>query len=272
MKVLKLFITILFSTGVLHSQNLILNGSFENNNATTNSVNLTTAWSTTVADCFEVDFGSMDLITSNTCGTASDGNWFVTCSPTGSVWPYLAFSFKLNSTLTFGAQYTLTFDKRYCGPNTSPIDIGLSNDSTLMGTAVHTFTAPLSNTWSSETYVFQAMLAANYLTVNIGVAGGTGTVGLDNFNLQPVVTGFDEAKLEEYKIFPNPSNGVLSISTKDKVNTIKVEVFNMVGDKVYQVILKKNELKIDVSCLPKGIYFIKIDDGEKKSIKKIILQ
>ncbi|HKR05072.1 MAG TPA: hypothetical protein VJY62_10610, partial [Bacteroidia bacterium] len=216
------------------SQNLVLNGSFENNTATGNTLNLTSAWSSTVADCFEVDGGSMDLITSNSCGTASDGNWFVTCSPQSGLWPYLAFSFKLSSPLIAGGPYSLTFDKRYCGPNTSPIDAGISNDSTQMGTIFHTFAAPLVNAWATETYIFQAMFAAKYLTVNIGVSGSTGTVGLDNFSLQPITTGINTFNDENFNLFFDPSSNILSVSFPAAAIKNKIVIYDVTGAKVYQ--------------------------------------
>lgn len=256
----------------LHSQNLILNGSFENNTATGNTLNLTSGWSTIVSDCFEVDGGSMDLITSNNCGIASDGNWYTTCSPQSGTWPYLAFSFKLNSTLILGAQYTLTFDKRYCGPNSSAIDIGISNDSTITGTPVHTFLAPLTNNWTQETYVFQAMLAAKYLTVNIGVTGSTGIVGVDNFSLQAGVVAITELADRNFILFFNPSNSVLSVSFSSIVHKKNIEIFNAIGERIYSANLKQQTSKeINLAELSTGIYFVKIYDGERIYSEKILI-
>ncbi len=240
------------------SQNLILNGSFENNTATVNTMALTTTWATTVANSFEVDGGQMDLITSNNCGTASDGNWFVTCSNVGGGWPYMAFSFKLSTTLIAGAQYTITFDKRYCGPNSSPIDIGVSNDSTVMGTAVHTFAAPLSTTWALETYVFQAPLAAKYVTVNVGVAGGTGTVGLDKFSLTAMATGVNEISAGEITVFPDASAGLFTVTLPAPANKMEIEIYTVTGERVWNSTVENTVSTIDMSKQAKGIYFYKI--------------
>ncbi|MEP7169719.1 MAG: T9SS type A sorting domain-containing protein [Bacteroidota bacterium] len=261
-----------------HSQNLIINGSFENNTATGNTLNLTTAWSSTVSDCFEVDGGSMDLITSNSCGVPSDGNWFVTCSPQNSLWPYLAFSFKLYAPIIAGASYTLTFDKRYCGPNSSPIDIGISDDSTMLGTFIHTFAAPLVNTWATETYIFQALSAAKYLTVNVGVSGGTGTIGLDNFSLQSIVTGIYTFADEKLKLFFNPSNKILTASFPKIASEKEITIYNAIGASVYQssIIPIESEQKseIDLSALTKGIYIVCLlaDDNEINYSEKIMIR
>jgi len=247
------------------SQNLVMNGSFETNTVSVNTLDITTAWAATVAHSFEVSAGMMDLITSNSCGTASDGNWFVTCSNPGSGWPYMSFSFKLTTTLTVGAQYTLSFDKRFCGPNSSPIDIGVSNDSTVMGTAVHTFAAPLINSWATETYLFQAPLSAKYLTVNVGVAGGTGTIGLDNFSLTAMATGIIEHANQTISVFPNPSSGIITVSNLNKSIKSTIEIYDVLGKKVYSSIIENQQnITIDLSKQATGIYFYRINNGDGK--------
>ena len=67
---LKLLITFLVANIVwsANAQNLILNGSFENNTATGNMTNLTTNWSNYVANSWQVDAGSMNLDSSFRCG------------------------------------------------------------------------------------------------------------------------------------------------------------------------------------------------------------
>ena len=260
-KIYSLLLVSIAIVTIAHSQNLILNGSFENNTASSNTFGLTSNWATTVANSFEVDGGQMDLITSNNCGTASDGNWYVTCSNTGGGWPYMAFSFKLSTTLTMGAQYTLTFDKRFCGPNSSPIEIGISNDSTSLASPVHTFAAPTLTTWATETYLFQAPLAAKYLTVNVGVTGGTGTVGLDKFSLTAVGVGINELASTEINISPNPSNGLFTVTLPTNSNKSELEVYNVLGEKVFHSSLENKVNTIDLNKQTLGIYFYKITNA-----------
>src|SRR6186713_2700709 len=87
-RIMKTFI-VLFSAMLLYnlsiSQNLLLNGSFESNAAIGNTFGLSTNWAATVSDSWEIDAGIMSLITSNNCGTASDGNWYVTNCPGCSI-------------------------------------------------------------------------------------------------------------------------------------------------------------------------------------------
>ena len=267
------FIIAVFVSTIAFSQNLIINGSFENNTATTNTFDITTSWDAMVSNSFEVDGGTMDLITSNGCGTASDGSWYVTTSPTSGMWPYLALSLKLNSTLIIGNQYQLLFDKRFCGPNTSPIDIGISTDSSLMGTNIHTFTAPSLTTWATETYLFQTPIAAKFLTVNIGVLGSTGTVGIDNFILTQTVGINEDNKLASVLVSPNPSIGKFRISDFGfRIEGIKIT--NLLGETVYQSTMNNAQsiINVDISGVSKGIYFYTITANGKTTTGKLIVE
>lgn len=261
---------ILFTTTISFSaaaQNFILNGSFENNSATGNLSGLTSNWSSYVSGSWEVDGGTMDLITSDNCGTASDGNWFVRTSPQDEIWPYLAFSLKLSTPISVGPLYFISFDKMYCGPNSSPIDVGISNDSTLLGTVIHTFDAPLVNSWATESYSFLAPSSAKYLTVNVGITGGTGEVALDNFVLQ-FVDGIDELSPLPITVFPNPFSG--SLTTRHIPAGADVEIENLLGASLYKQKATGGNHILLLDFLAAGTYVLRINDGTQQKIMKLI--
>jgi hypothetical protein len=185
---MKLFYTALLVTICISasSQNLLLNGSFENNSAIGNVTNLTTSWPLYVSDSWEVDAGRMNLDSISNCGVASDGNYYVTnCAGCGGVVStYIGFSLKLSTPMIQNAWYVVSLDKKYCG-DASPIDIGISSDSTFVGTNIHTFAAPSSGNWEHDSYIFQAPAAGLYLTVGAQQINAldTGSIALDNFQV-----------------------------------------------------------------------------------------
>lgn len=69
-------------------------------------------------------------------------------------------------------------------------------------------------------------------------------------------------------IFPNPNNGTFAIQA---VNG-QLSIYNILGENVYRSEIKNKKSEIDLSKQPKGIYFVKIFDGEKVYSKKIIVQ
>ncbi len=82
----------------------------------------------------------------------------------------------------------------------------------------------------------------------------------------------------EVSVFPNPTSGKFTVSSPEKVNTI--EVFNMLGEKVYMInnlkqptpVNSQTSYKIDFSNFQKGIYFVNIYAGQKMQTKKIVIQ
>lgn len=75
-------------------------------------------------------------------------------------------------------------------------------------------------------------------------------------------------------LYPNPNNGVFSISLKNAVGISEVEIYNALGEKVYATSSFKLQTtnEIDISASPKGIYFVKINDGTRVYDRKIVVQ
>lgn len=82
-----------------------------------------------------------------------------------------------------------------------------------------------------------------------------------------------EIEFNRIKLYPNPSNdGIIYISNEANSNSTLV-IYNLIGDKVYSdFILGRNTKRIDLSSLPKGIYFVNLIFKDNKVSKKIILQ
>jgi hypothetical protein len=69
-------------------------------------------------------------------------------------------------------------------------------------------------------------------------------------------------------LYPNPAKKTITISGLNEMATI--EIYNTIGAKM----LEKNftgETKLNID-FPSGIYFAKINSGEKTVVKKIIIE
>ncbi|MFA7445599.1 MAG: Ig-like domain-containing protein, partial [Flavobacteriaceae bacterium] len=66
---------------------------------------------------------------------------------------------------------------------------------------------------------------------------------------------------ESIAVYPNPTNGILNIDSTSEI--VLVEVYNLVGQKTASY---KNISKVDFSTLPNGVYIVKIQTQEGKSI------
>ncbi|WP_281299002.1 endonuclease [Flavobacterium limnophilum] len=73
-----------------------------------------------------------------------------------------------------------------------------------------------------------------------------------------------------FRIYPNPSNGDFNIIFDDANGAHSVEIFSLLGQKVFE---KKNSqtASISVTNLQKGTYLIKVTKDSKSTTKKIII-
>jgi len=77
------------------------------------------------------------------------------------------------------------------------------------------------------------------------------------------------------KIYPNPTDGIFTLEMRGQdigKTDYKIEIFNYLGQEIYdqEILMKMTE--IDLSNKPKGIYFVLINSEERTYISKIVIQ
>jgi hypothetical protein len=79
-----------------------------------------------------------------------------------------------------------------------------------------------------------------------------------------------EIKLEDNSInlYPNPASKEVNISSESIINSI--EVFNSLGQKVYQTDIKAKEKTLDINSFSKGVYIIGVNTDRGYIRKKLI--
>lgn len=86
-------------------------------------------------------------------------------------------------------------------------------------------------------------------------------------------TSFD---FDNFSLFPNPNKGNFTLSfTSDNFNDILIDVHDISGRKVYNNKFYNTgtfNQNIDLNKVQSGIYLVSISNGDKKSIKRIIVQ
>lgn len=76
--------------------------------------------------------------------------------------------------------------------------------------------------------------------------------------------------LNEIQIFPNPNNGQFSITIDDFKGYGKIEIYNSMGKIIVSKEITIENQVIDLKKENNGIYLVKITNGTKKNIKRII--
>jgi len=83
-----------------------------------------------------------------------------------------------------------------------------------------------------------------------------------------ISTGFTSFENSAISIFPNPANNVINIELCP-ANAV-IQIINAEGQIIYELISTGNFESIDISSLPKAMYFVKISDGKDLYINKIV--
>jgi len=77
-------------------------------------------------------------------------------------------------------------------------------------------------------------------------------------------------KDKEVQIFPNPSNGIINIETKE---TLSIIIYSISGQQIASFNFEANtNNQIDISNQPKGVYFLTYISNDKSIIKKLIVR
>jgi hypothetical protein len=111
---------------------------------------------------------------------------------------------------------------------------------------------------------------ASSANMTVGAHGGNASAGYASGTFTTL--GSEDFSLNSSVIFPNPSNGEFSISTKTILN--KLNIYSQTGAlvKTIEVINNSNEAEVKVNGLTSGIYFIELLNDSEKSWKKIIVE
>ena len=75
---------------------------------------------------------------------------------------------------------------------------------------------------------------------------------------------------ETVLIFPNPTQGLITVSTENTNNII--DIFNITGKKIYSQNTTSKISTFDFSSFNNGVYLMKIISGNKTIVKKFIIR
>lgn len=99
-------------------------------------------------------------------------------------------------------------------------------------------------------------------------SGMKGTIIVQN------ATGFVENQSHtNLSIYPNPSDGKFELLIDGSLfaGDCNLEIYNVLGDKIYHSVISSSKSDIDLKHPKNGIYFLKIYDGQTVRTKKIVI-
>jgi photosystem II stability/assembly factor-like uncharacterized protein len=87
--------------------------------------------------------------------------------------------------------------------------------------------------------------------------------------------GIKENIVNKYlTIYPNPTTGTFYFNLIKTDSKIHIEIYNLSGQKVYEASKRENQTSNEINFVPqsKGVYLIKIDEGENSYSEKILIK
>lgn len=189
--------------------------------------------------------------------------------------------------VTSGDTYRISYWKKSATSGTltvngqSGIFSGLNNDIADMTDVLKAYSAltptnaPGVSGWVKDSvdYVAASTETRYFAIGGKGVLSAPGqqiNVRIDDIRIEKIITtGIKNNTLTTASLFPNPSTGLLNINNIEAVST--VEVYNVIGDKVYSNKLDKGNNAIDLSNLANGSYFVKINSNNGTTTKKVVI-
>jgi hypothetical protein len=114
----------------------------------------------------------------------------------------------------------------------------------------------LVNPLMATNTVYSNSINASYISLPL--------VGFNGINSEGIVK-------EGIKVYPNPAKEELTVTSKEMISGIKIR--NPIGQTIFEnYVLLQNEIKINCSLIPNGIYFIEVQTAEGYDTQKIIIQ
>ena len=116
------------------------------------------------------------------------------------------------------------------------------------------------------------VVVKGYVTTGIEISSSVATQSVVVNIMEGLVNEVNENLSAETKLYPNPTEGLFTV---EGVNVAKVEVYNLVGQKVFETENgeRKTENYIDASNWNKGIYLVNIvDRNGAVETKKLVVK
>lgn len=168
-------------------------------------------------------------------------------------------------------------DKGYFGMGEGPIIQNFLNDLWQYN--------PVANSWVQKaSFPNSSRDETAYFTIGnkgyIGLGGHTSGIYNDFYEYTPdsaCTTGIEEQSSNpSFNIYPNPAKGEITVSSEQlKINSmVEIKIFNTDGKTVLLQHHKTtaNNFKLPIANLPTGIYFVQLSEGEKRAVRKMVVE
>jgi len=102
---------------------------------------------------------------------------------------------------------------------------------------------------------------------------GTQNIFVGKFSSNNNVLVNEPSKEKSMSIYPNPSSGIFTVNLRNCQAGAKVTIHDVLGNCLLEKdCLGETSQEINLSCQPRGIYFVELLSGEERVVKKVAVQ
>jgi hypothetical protein len=140
-------------------------------------------------------------------------------------------------------------------------------------------------TWTQYSYTVTGIpeetdckIAFRYFVLNGGQASvvtalNSDLIGIDTFSVDRPVFNTNDFFINNFKVYPNPTNDILNINNINNININSVQITDLNGRLVNETLINGNpNFQININSLSKGLYILKINTDRGVGVSKIIKQ
>ncbi len=97
-------------------------------------------------------------------------------------------------------------------------------------------------------------------------------ISFSNMESNGTVEIEDNLMSKEISIYPNPSTGLINVTVPKQNSEASVLITDIIGKTIIKQQLNNKTTQFNLSELPKGIYLVKVKEGEMSKVEKIFLE
>lgn len=160
--------------------------------------------------------------------------------------------------------------------NTPTVNILLSTDGGY--TYPYTLASNVSNDGSHDITVPE-IVSMQTIKARVKVEGNNNiffAINSTDFTVQNATASLDESSLSSFRMFPNPSNGLFHVSFDTTDEKVSIQVSDLRGAVIksldYNNVGVRFSKRVALDAISKGLYILRITNGEKSISKKILIE
>jgi len=155
--------------------------------------------------------------------------------------------------------------------STDTVNAGSAVVLSATGAITYTWVSSDGGSYSGSSITVYPMANTTYTVTGSDLNGCTDSASMRIYVINQISTGITKnAVINDLQVYPNPANQSITIDCKLK--NAQLTLYDVLGNKIKQLVLENETTVLDINSLDKGVYFLDIQTTDRTITKKIVVQ